>query len=75
MFYRAGRVEVLVDAPYFEVVAEVELDGGVVDVLGFELDGPAAVIAGPVGGTVEQQGADAVAAELATDDEVFDSSN
>ena len=60
------------DAPDFEAVTKVELDGGMVDVLGFEEDGPAAVIACPVGGAVEQQGANAVAAELATDDEVLD---
>src|SRR5438270_7873738 len=62
----------LADAPYFQAVAQVELDGGIVDVLRLQQDGPAAAIACPVAGAVEKQGADHVAAKLAPNDDIFD---
>src|SRR5579884_2682276 len=72
VFKGARGVEVLVDAPDLQAVAQVELDGGVVGALRLQHDGATATFARPVKGATEQERADTIAAILATDDEVFD---
>jgi hypothetical protein len=61
----------LVDAPDLQTVAQVELNGGIVGALRLQHNGAAATFARPVGGATEQERANAVAAVLATNDEVF----
>ena len=51
----SGWVEVAVDAPDFEAVAQIELDVGEVGVARFDLKCPAFLFTRPVGGTPEQE--------------------
>src|SRR5581483_12468211 len=62
----------LADAPYLQAIAQVEADGGIIDVLGFQQNGVASAIARPVGGAVEQQRADTIAPEQSPDDNILD---
>lgn len=75
MFNGAGRVEVVADAPDFEAVAQVELDGRVVDVLRLQHNSPAATLARPIVGAVEQQRTDAVATKLAAHQDMLNGGN
>ncbi len=72
VFCRAGGIEVALDAPYFEAVAQVELDSGIIDILRLQDKRPAIVLTRPVRGTVEQQGTNAIAAKMATDENITD---
>jgi hypothetical protein len=54
VFDGAEGIVVLADAPYFQAIAQVEFDSGIVDVLRLKENGVAATISRPIGGAVEQ---------------------
>src|SRR5579875_801404 len=51
----AGRVEVTLDAPDIEAVAQVELDGWIVNILRLQHNRPTATSTRPISGAGEEQ--------------------